>query len=64
MDAEEFLNLFLDKLSNLLEKYSLSESKVKKLIKFFFVGAFSHEIKCKECNFISSSEEMFISVNL
>ena len=24
MDAEEFLNLLLDKLSNLLEKYSLS----------------------------------------
>jgi ubiquitin carboxyl-terminal hydrolase 9/24 len=59
MDADEFLNMFLDRIDNLLKG-----TNRKKTIKKHFGGVLSNELICKGCPHYSEREEPFVNVSI
>lgn len=59
MDADEFLNMFLDRIENLVKG-----TKQENFIKETFGGVLSNELICKGCPHYSEREEVFNSISL
>lgn len=59
MDADEFLNMFLDRLENLVKG-----TKQQHFIKNLFGGCVSNELICKGCPHYSEREEPFTTISL
>jgi len=59
MDADEFFNMFMDKLEN-----QIKGTKFEHSIKQHFGGVVSNELICKGCPHYSEREETFLTVNL
>ena len=59
MDADEFFNMFMDRLEN-----QIKGTKQEHFIKEHFGGFVSNELICKGCPHYSEREEPFLTVNL
>jgi len=59
MDADEFFNMFMDRLEN-----QIKGTKQEHFIKQHFGGVVSNELICKGCPHYSEREESFLTVNL
>ena len=58
-DADEFFNLLMDRLEDILK-----HTDNKDLIKNTFGGTFANEFICSECSYINTMKEEFITLNL
>ena len=59
MDADEFFNMFMDRLENLIKG-----TKQENVIKQHFGGILSNELICKGCPHYSEREEPYITITL
>eukprot|EP00349_Pseudokeronopsis_sp_Brazil_P010679 CAMPEP_0202978554 /NCGR_PEP_ID=MMETSP1396-20130829/84929_1 /ASSEMBLY_ACC=CAM_ASM_000872 /TAXON_ID= /ORGANISM="Pseudokeronopsis sp., Strain Brazil" /LENGTH=221 /DNA_ID=CAMNT_0049717549 /DNA_START=2836 /DNA_END=3501 /DNA_ORIENTATION=+ len=58
-DVDEFFNLLLDKIENLIQG-----KKEERVIKNLFSGVYANEFICKGCPHYSEREELFLTINL